>query len=132
MLLLDSNKYSNDPTGVVNQIHGILEKHHAEVLASRPWDERRLAYSIGHHKKGMYYLIYFKAEGKNLVPIEHDFGLNEPILRTMILKIHRKLVDAMLAVARDEHAVAIQTPGLADEGPEAPVGVRAGAEEVAE
>ncbi len=128
MVLFDSNKYGNDAAGVVGQVHGALEKHHAEVLASRPWDERRLAYPIGGHKKGSYFLIYFRAEGKNLKTLKEDFALNETILRTLILKIDPKLVETMLALARDEHALAVQAPGLAEE-PAPPSVPPAGGEE---
>ena len=116
MLLLDSNKYNNDGAGVIGQIHGLIEKHHAEILASRPWDERRLAYPVEGHKKGSYYLIYFRGEGRNLKPLESDFNLNEAILRKLIVRIDPKLVDTMLALARDEHALAMQAPGLAEDG----------------
>lgn len=108
MFLLDTSKVSGDVAGAGKQIQALLEKNHAEVLASRPWDERRLAYAISKHKKGLYYLIYFKTEGKNLVTIRHDVALNEMILRCLTLKIHPKLVDTMLAMARDEHALALQ------------------------
>jgi small subunit ribosomal protein S6 len=109
MFLLDTNKVANDVPAAVAQLHAVLEKNHAEILVSRPWDERRLAYPIGHHKKGLYYLIYIRSEGQNLHPIERDFALVEMIVRMLVLKIDRKLVDAMLTMARDEHAVALQT-----------------------
>lgn len=115
MVLFDSNKYGADPEGMVNQVHAMLEKHNCTVLASRPWDERRLAYPIRHHKKGMYYLIYFQADGKALEALQEDIRLNESILRSLILRIHPKLVDQMLAMARDEHALSLHQPGLADE-----------------
>lgn len=115
MLILDSNKYNGDPTGVVNQIHNVLERHKYEILASRVWDERRLTYPISGHKKGTYYLIYFRGDGRNLREAEQDFHLTESILRFLNLQIRKQLVDTMLAVARDEHALAIQTPGLAEE-----------------
>lgn len=116
MLLLDSGKYNSDAAGVVGNVHGILEKHQAEILVSRPWDERRLAYPVSGHKKGMYYLMYWRCAGKQLRPIEQDFHLNESILRTLTLKVDPKMVDTMLAVARDEHAgVAVQAPGLRDD-----------------
>lgn len=108
MFLLDTNKVSGDVPAAAKQLHGILEKHSAEVLASRPWDERRLSYPVKGHKKGLYYLTYFRSEGKSLVNIEHDIALNEMILRSQILKIDPKLVDTMLNVARDEHALALQ------------------------
>src|SRR5262245_4305341 len=115
MLLLDGGKYNSDAAGVLGQIHGLLERHNADILASRPWDERRLAYPVDGHKKGMYYIMYWKCEGKQLKPIEADFRLNEPILRTLTLRVDPKMVDTMLALARDEHALAVQAPGLRDD-----------------
>jgi small subunit ribosomal protein S6 len=109
MFLLDTNKVAGDVAAAAKQLHGILERNQAEVLASRPWDERRLAYPIGGHKKGLYYLTYFRTEGKNVAPIEHDCSLNETILRALVLKVDPKHVDIMLQLARDEHAVALQT-----------------------
>jgi small subunit ribosomal protein S6 len=110
MFLLDTTKVAGDHATAAKQLHGILERNHAEVLASRPWEDgRKLAYPIKGHKKGLYYLTYFRTEGQNLTNLERDFALNETILRTLILKVDPKLVDIMLNVARDEHAVALQT-----------------------
>src|SRR5947209_12376987 len=102
MFLLDTNKVAGDVAAAQKQLHAMLEKNHAEILASRPWDERRLAYPIKNHKKGLYYLVYFRTEGKNIVGVEHDCALNEMVLRTLILSIDAKLVDIMLQLARDE------------------------------
>jgi small subunit ribosomal protein S6 len=109
MFLLDTNKVAGDVPTAQKQLHGVLEKNHAEILASRPWDERRLAYPIKSHKKGLYYLVYFRTEGKNIVNIEHDCSLIEMILRSLILVLDPKLVDIMLQLARDEHAPVLQT-----------------------
>lgn len=109
LFLLDPNKVAGDVPNAAKQLHTVLERNQAEILASRPWDERRLAYPIKNHKKGLYYLTYFRAEGKNLVAIEQDFALNEMVLRQLVLKVDPKLQDIMLAVARDEHALALQS-----------------------
>ena len=109
MFILDTNKVAGDQAGVSKQVHTILEKNNAEVLASRPWAEQKLAYPINNHKKGLYYLTYFRTEGKNLVNIERDFQLNESVLRSLVLRIDAKLVDIMLTLARDERAMALQT-----------------------
>jgi small subunit ribosomal protein S6 len=108
MFLLDTNKVAGDVPAAAQQLRGILERNHAEVLASRPWDERRLAYPIKNHKKGLYYLTYFRTEGKNLINIERDCALNELILRQLVLKIDPKVEEVMLRLARDEHALALQ------------------------
>lgn len=105
MYLLDTTRVGGDVHGAADQLHHILEKHGAEILASRPWDERRLMYPIGHHKKGLYYLIYFRAESTKVPPMERDYQLNEMVIRTLILKLDPKMVDTMLALARDEHAL---------------------------
>ena len=122
MFLLDTNKVAGDVAAAAQQLHAILERNQAEVLASRQWDERRLAYPIKGHKKGLFYLIYFRTEGKNLVNIERDFALHESILRNMVIKIDPKIEETMLAVARDEHALALQVvpadePGAVEGGP---------------
>src|SRR5262249_14909575 len=108
LYLLDTNKVAGDVHKAADQLKGILERNGVEVVASRVWDERRLAYPIKNHKKGLYYLMYFRGEGKNLVNIEKDFALSEVLLRYMILKIDPKLVETMLALAKDEHALALQ------------------------
>jgi small subunit ribosomal protein S6 len=108
LYLLDPNKVAGDVPRAAEQLKTILEKNQAEILASRQWDERRLAYPIKNHKKGLYYLMYFRTEGKNLLNIERDFALSEVILRYLTLKIDPKLVDTMLTLARDEHALALQ------------------------
>jgi small subunit ribosomal protein S6 len=115
MFLLDSAKVGGDVNAAAKQLHALLERHQSEVLASRPWDDRRLAYAIKKHKKGLYYLTYFRTDGKNLRAIEEDIALSELIIRSLILKIHPKLVDTMLTLARDEHAMALHT---ASEEPE--------------
>src|SRR5579884_216893 len=108
MFLLDPNKVAGDVPTAAKQLHTLLERNHAEVLASRPWDERRLAYPIKGHKKGLYYLTYFRTEGKNLLNLERDLALNEMVLRYLVINVNPKLVDIMLQVAKDEHAMALQ------------------------
>ncbi|MCI0379554.1 MAG: 30S ribosomal protein S6 [Gemmataceae bacterium] len=107
MFLLDTTKVAGDVAAADKQLRGLLEKNNAEVLVARPWDERRLTYPIRKQKKGLFYLTYFSAEGKSLVNIEHDCALNEMILRMLVLNIHPKMVDTMLALAKGEHAVAL-------------------------
>jgi small subunit ribosomal protein S6 len=119
MFLLDPSKVSGDVAGAAKQVETLLTKNHAEVLASRQWDERRLAYPVKGQKKGLYYLTYFRSDGKNLVNIERDCALSEVILRYLTLRVHPKLVDTMLALARDEHALALQAvpEAVASDGP---------------
>jgi small subunit ribosomal protein S6 len=109
MFLLDTNKVAGDVPAAAQQVKSLLERNHAEILVARPWDERRLTYPIKNHKKGLYYLTYFRTEGKNLINIERDCALSELILRQLMIKIDPKLEEPMLAVGRDERALALQS-----------------------
>lgn len=108
LMMLDSSKVASDLEAVKASLHTIYEKHKAEVLASRPWDERKLAYPVKKQKKSLYYLIYVQVDSQQVKPIEHDLTLNEAVLRFMIIRIDPKLRETMLALARDPRALALQ------------------------
>jgi len=99
---------AGDLPTAVTALHGTLEKRGAEILASRPWDERKLIYPIGNQKKGLYYLIYIRCDANQIAEIEREYKLNESILRMMVIYIEPKWEEQMLAVAKDEHALALQ------------------------
>ncbi len=103
MFLLDSGKTSGDWNNATKLVHGILERHQAEIIATRPWDERRFAYPIKGHKKGMYLLTYFRAEGPSISKIDNDCRINETVLRQLVLKVEPKLVDQLVAQAMAPH-----------------------------
>ena len=96
MFLLDSAKAATAWEDTVKHVHDILAKHHSEIVASRQWDERRLAYPIGGHKKGTYLLTYFKTDGANLKEIVADCHLSDIILRELVLKVHPKLAEHLV------------------------------------
>src|SRR3954452_1826422 len=99
MFLLNSAQVANSWDDTVKHVHDILTKHQSEIVASRQWDERRLAYPVDGHKKGTYLLTYFKTEGGNLQEIVADCHLSDVVLRELILKVHPKLVDHLMTQA---------------------------------
>jgi small subunit ribosomal protein S6 len=96
MFLLDSTKVAVSWDESVKHVHDILSKHQSEIVASRQWDERRLAYSVDGHKKGTYLLTYFRTDGGTLKDIVADCHLSELVVRELILKVHPKLVDHLV------------------------------------
>ena len=75
----------------------ILNRAGAEVISFKKWDERRLAYEIKGNKRGLYFLVYFKAKGAKLTNIERDCNLSEKLLRAMITRADHVLPDVMQA-----------------------------------
>jgi small subunit ribosomal protein S6 len=91
-----------DLSGVIQHINEILQRGHAQVIAMRKWDERRLAYEIKKQKRGLYILTYFTAPANQLSHIERDCNLSEKILRVLILRADHLTEDEMRASdARD-------------------------------
>ena len=111
MFLLDSSKVAVSWEESERHVHSILTKHDSEIVASRQWDERRLAYPVDGHKKGTYLLAYFRVDGSQLHDIVADCRLSDVVLRELVLKVHPKLVDHLVTQAMTS------TPGEGEEGP---------------
>ena len=75
-----------DLQGAHDHIVEILNRAGAEIVSMKKWDERRLAYEIRGNKRGVYFLVYFKAKGAKLQQIERDCNLSERLLRAMITR----------------------------------------------
>lgn len=99
MYILDSNRYARDPAAVSGQIPDMIQKFGGEILASRLWEERRLAYFIDGHRKGAYWLTYFKLDSSQLSPLNRQCQLSESILRTLFLKVDPRIADALVSHA---------------------------------
>jgi small subunit ribosomal protein S6 len=101
MFILDPAKFTRDPGAAAQQIADLITQHGGTVLAARLWDERKLAYPIKGHKKGIYWLTYFTVPGGNLIAFDRQCEITDEILRKLILKIDDRIADAMV-----QHALA--------------------------
>ncbi len=101
MFIFDSNRYARDQAGVSGQIPEMIQKLGGEILANRLWEERRLAYPIDGHRKGTYWLTYFKLNSDQLVALNRQCKLSDNIVRCLFLKIDARIVDVLV-----EHALA--------------------------
>ncbi len=70
-------------------IRNVLGRYQAEVLMLKCWDERKLAYDIRGHKRGLYALSFFRADPARVAEIERDCQLDERFLRVLILRRDR-------------------------------------------
>jgi len=84
MFLLDAG--NPDFQAACEPIRALLDRNEAEVLAIKPWEDRRLAYEIRGRRRGLYVLTYFSANPQRIVEIEHDCRLDERVLRVLILR----------------------------------------------
>lgn len=97
--LFDSNRYNRDPGGVAASVQDAVTKFGGEILASRLWEERRLAYLINGQSKGTYWITYFKMDPLQLKEFTHDCKLNENIMRMLVTRVDPRLVETLVAHA---------------------------------
>ena len=99
LFIFDSNRYGRDPAGVSGQVAEVVGKAGGEMLVSRVWEERRLAYPVNGQRKGTYWLTYFRVDGKQITGIEREFQLSDSILRCLLVKVEPRIVDALVSHA---------------------------------
>ncbi len=119
MFIFDSNRFARDRSALPSEVEQMIKSAGGEVLVSRLWEERRLAYPISGHRKGTYWLMYVRGAGSMLTDLNRQWEVHEGILRQLVLKIHPHLVDVML-----EHAQA--DPSKAEPAKAAPEPVAVG------
>jgi small subunit ribosomal protein S6 len=102
MFILDANRCARDGAKVARQVEKMIETAGGQLLVSRLWEERRLAYPIKRHRKGAYWLTYFRMEPDGLSGLNRQSQINDLVLRHLFLKIDPRIVDAMLSHVQTE------------------------------
>lgn len=102
MLIYDSNSYARDQAGVGNKITKIVTNCGGEVLVSRLWNEQKLAFPIKGHRKGTYWLSYFRLDSTKLREFNRACRLEDDIVRSLTLRVDARLVDTLVAHAKGE------------------------------
>ncbi|MDR1382397.1 MAG: 30S ribosomal protein S6 [Planctomycetaceae bacterium] len=101
LYIFNSELYARNPDEVSGQIAKYIEDIGGEVLLSRLWDERRLAYSIKGHRRGTYWLSYFKIDPSKIKELSRLFQITESVLRFLFLKLDPRIVEAVVEHAKE-------------------------------
>ena len=110
LFIFDSNKYAKDPVAVSNNLTTAIQTFGGEVLASRLWEERRLAYPINGQRKGTYWLTYFSLDTRKLVELERYYQIVDNIMRSLALKVEPRIVDTLVQHALTGASPVIERP----------------------
>ncbi len=110
LFLFDPNHYARDPNAVAQLVDQFVGDADGEVLVSRLWAEQRLAYPIDGHRKGVYWLAYFRMPGGNVTRFNRACRIHDSVLRHLVIKVDPRLVDALVAHAQGESIGEPETP----------------------
>jgi small subunit ribosomal protein S6 len=96
MVLIDSGYAAAHWKEAVAEITEMFKRHGCEIVRLVKWDDRKLAYQIGPHKRGTYVLCFYKAPFDANVKIERDVQLSDNLLRLIIVRRDRLTEEQML------------------------------------
>lgn len=91
LFLLDPGQATQDWEGTKKQVLDMLERRGGQIVSAKKWGERKLAYEIQGHKRGVYLLVYFQMPSESITTVRRDFQLSETVLRNMILLCKKKM-----------------------------------------
>ena len=100
MVIFDPNKYAQNPAVLGATVPDLVTRLGGEVLVSRLWQEQKLAFPIDGHKKGAYWLTYFRLDSSKLTEYNRELRINETVVRTLTLKVEPRLVEALVEHAK--------------------------------
>ena len=62
-----------------------------QIVKVSPWGRRRLAYPIGQHRDGSYFLILFDAPAEAVAELERSLNITEEVMRHLTTRVERPL-----------------------------------------
>ncbi|MCR4288789.1 MAG: 30S ribosomal protein S6 [Candidatus Scalindua sp.] len=89
MFIISDTVAGSDWEAAVKHVEDLLKSRGAEILKSEKWEDRKFAYKLKGHKRGVYLLIYFNAPTDSISLIKRDFELSDNVLRTLIVKVDK-------------------------------------------
>jgi small subunit ribosomal protein S6 len=121
LFLVDSGEAAADWNGINDTIEKTLARGDAEIVSTKKWDERRLAYDIDGKSRGTYILTYFRGDPAKIGAIERAVQLSERIMRMLIIRTDKMSTEDM---EKTPPAATTERPDVAT-GAAKPAGARA-------
>jgi small subunit ribosomal protein S6 len=70
-----------------------------QIVKVSPWGRRRLAYPIGQHREGSYYLLLFDAPSDAIGELERSLLITEEVMRHLVTRVERPVARRQAAAA---------------------------------
>ncbi|MDI9528536.1 MAG: 30S ribosomal protein S6 [Candidatus Cloacimonadota bacterium] len=85
MVILSPKLNEEEANQLNDSILAIVKDLSGELIKTEPWGRRMLAYPINKLQEGYYFLNYLKMESLKVKTLKQQLGLNENIIRHMII-----------------------------------------------
>jgi small subunit ribosomal protein S6 len=92
--ILRPNLEENEVTERTNAIAEQLKGNGGEVLSTELLGKKRLAYEIKDVREGIYAVMRFRSEAATAHELERQLGLNEDVMRALLIKLDKHALAA--------------------------------------
>ena len=75
---------------LIEKFNGIITANGGEVVKVEEWGKRRLAYAIDYKTEGYYVFVGFNGASELPKELSRNFGINENVIRSQIVKLLEK------------------------------------------
>lgn len=88
MYIIRPNIDEEAKTALIERFDAILKDNGAEVIESKDWEKRRLAYEMNGYREGIYHIVNVSSPSSATAVNEFDrlAKINDDIIRHMIVK----------------------------------------------
>ena len=86
VVVLNPEIVEEDLPAAVERVHCAFTSRGGEIVETREWGRRRLAYPISRHTEGNYVISQIKVDPALTHEIESQFNISEDILRHLLVR----------------------------------------------
>ncbi len=97
--ILRPNLEENEVTERTTAITDSLKSNGAEILHQETLGKKRLAYEINDVREGVYAVLRFRSDAATAHELERQLGLNEDVMRALLIKLDKHALAAEKAAA---------------------------------
>lgn len=106
IIILDASMTDEAVESTAKKIKDIITSNGGEMLKADHWGRRKMAYMVNKQTRGYYILMLFKAPSKAVRPLEDFYGVQDNVIKHMIIKIDRRHEATVLKPIADAAAAA--------------------------
>jgi len=105
MLVLRPDAPDDQVQAVIDRATRAIATAEGQIVKVSPWGRRRLAYAIGQHREGSYFIIQFDAPATAVLELERGLNISEEVMRHLVTRVERPLARRAVAEAGDEEII---------------------------
>ena len=89
-IVFDGSMENEQINAELKKVEEIIQSHKGTISDINRWGRKKMAYPIRKKEQGYYAVFTFEADGPSVTEIEHEYELNEAILRYLTIAVEKK------------------------------------------